>query len=108
MGIIELFEVGIFHALWNWSSPILTLIVYSGFLTGMLIQFFFRKKHKPASSKWHFIYFCLASIVLCECVWHMFTGWERLTVDIAYGVVVCMILGALILELGYKMRKVKF
>lgn len=108
MGIFELFEIGLFTALWNWTNPILTLIVYSCILAGMIIQWFFRKKYMISSIRWSFVILCLAAVIMCECFWHFITGWQRLTVDIVYGSVICMMLGALILEIGCKMRKVKF
>ena len=49
MGFLELFEIGFFTALWNWSNPILTGLVYLFIAIGALIQFvLLRKCRKPA------------------------------------------------------------
>ena len=34
MGFLELFEIGFFTALWNWSNPFLTVLVYAFIVMG--------------------------------------------------------------------------
>lgn len=34
MGLLELFEIGFFAALWNWSNPFLTVLVYAFIVIG--------------------------------------------------------------------------
>ena len=44
MGFLELFEVGFFTALWNWSNPFLTIFEYVFILVGAVIQLILLKK----------------------------------------------------------------
>lgn len=106
MGIFELFEIGLFTALWNWKNPILTIIVYTCVFVGVLIQMIIDRKYKGSIKQWSFLIVCLVGTVISECLWHMITGWDRLGVDIAYGAIICMMLGSLVLEAVCKIRKV--
>ena len=57
MGFLELFEIGFFTALWNWSNPFLTVLVYIFIAIGALIQYaLFRKCRKPAM-RWSLIWY---------------------------------------------------
>ena len=94
MGIVELFEIGIFTALWNWSNPILTILVYCCVATGLLIQFVLLKKCHKSPKRWTLIGLCGVGIVASECAWQVITGWERLSIDIIYGMIICMMVGA--------------
>lgn len=94
MGIVELFEIGIFTALWNWSNPILTILVYCCVATGLLIQFVLLKKCRKSSMRWSLIVLCGVGIVASDCAWQVITGWERLGIDIIYGMIICLMVGA--------------
>lgn len=94
MGIIELFDIGIFTALWNWSNPILTILVYCCVATGLLIQFVLLKKCRKSSMRWSLIGLCGVGIIASECAWQVITGWERLGIDIIYGMIICLMVGA--------------
>lgn len=100
MGIVELFETGFFTVFWDWSSPILTGIFYLGVIIGVFLQILLRKKFKNPTIKWlirGFCGFCITiSVVICECLWHNITGWDRLGVIVVYGFVISIILGAII------------
>lgn len=105
MGFFELFEVGVFYALLNWSNPILTAIVYTSVFVGIFIQFFLYRRYKASNKRWSLLISCLVGTIISECAWHMITGWERLGVDVVYGSIVCIMLGALIFEGIVKLKK---
>lgn len=94
MGFLELFEIGFFTALWNWSNPFLTVLVYAFIVMGTVIQLILLKKCRNPVSRWSLFGICGIGIVISECAWQVITGWDRLAIDIIYGVIVCLSLGA--------------
>ena len=96
MGIAELFEIGFFTAFWNWSNPILTALVYAFVIVGVVIQIILKKKCRKPIMKWLLIGICGVGIIISECLWQAITGWERLAIDILYGLAICLLLGAII------------
>ena len=94
MGILELFEIGFFTAFWNWSNPILTILVYACIAIGAVIQFVLLRKCRKPAMRWSLIGFCGIGIIISECAWQMITGWDRLGLVIIYGFIVCLLLGA--------------
>lgn len=96
MGITELFEIGFFTTFWNWDTPILTGLVYFSVIIGAVLQIFLQKMCRKPIMKWMLIGICGIGIVICECWWHNITGWDRITVDIIYGLVICLLLGAIV------------
>ncbi len=107
MGIAELFEVGFFMAFINWSSPILTALVYSFVAVGAILQFVLQKNCRKPAMKWLIVCLCGIGIVVSECVWQMITGWDRLAVDIIYGLIICLLIGSAITMLISKLKKVR-
>ena len=96
MGITELFEIGFFTAFWNWSNPILTVLVYAFVIVGVIIQVILQRMCRKPKMKWLLMGICGAGIVICECLCQAIIGWDRLTVDILYGLAICLLLGAVI------------
>ena len=94
MGIFELFEIGFFTALWNWSNPILTILVYACIAIGALIQFVLLRKCRKPAMRWSLIGICGIGIIISECAWQVITGWDRLGIDIIYVIIVCLLVGA--------------
>ena len=94
MGFIELFEIGFFTSLWNWSNPILTILVYVCIAIGAGIQLVLHKKCRKPAMRWSMLGICTTGIIISECAWQMITGWDRLGIDIIYGIIVCLMLGA--------------
>ena len=94
MGFLELFEIGFFTALWNWSNQFLTILEYVFIVVGAVIQLILLKKCRNPVSRWSLIGICGIGIVFSECAWQVITGWDRLAIDIIYGVIVCLALGA--------------
>ena len=107
MGIAELFEIGFFTALWNWSNPILTTLVYAFVIVGVIIQIILQKKCRKPKMKWLLIGICSVGIVICECLWQVITGWDRLAIDIIYGLAICLLLGAFITTVASFLAKGK-
>ena len=96
MGIAELFEIGFFTAFWDWSNPILTALVYAFVIVGVIIQIILQKKCRKPKMKWLLMGICGVGIVICEFLCQVTTGWDRLAIDIFYGLAVCLLLGAII------------
>ena len=96
MGLFELFEIGFFTALWNWSNPFLTILVYAFIVIGTVIQLFLIKKCQKTITRWSLLGICGMGVVFSECAWQVITGWDRLGIDIIYGIIVCILIGAAI------------
>mgnify|MGYP006988403499 FL=1 len=96
MGFLELFEIGFFTALWYWSNPFLTFLVYAFIVMGAVIQLILLKKCRKTNTRWSLIGICGIGVVFSECAWQMITGWDRLAIDIIYGIIVCILIGAAI------------
>lgn len=93
MGFIELFEIGFFTAFWNWSTPNLTILLYLCVAAGFALQFILQKKYRKPAAYWSIIILCAFGIIVSECAWQSITGWDRLGIDIIYGLIVCLLLG---------------
>ena len=50
---------------------------------------------------------CGVAIIICECLWHAITGWDRLAIDIIYGLAICLLLGAFITTVASFLAKGK-
>lgn len=107
MGIAELFEIGFFTAFWNWSNPILTGLVYFCVIVGAVLQIILQKKGRKPITKWLLIGVCGIGIIICECLWQAITGWDRLTIDIIYGLAICLLIGAIITTVASCLEKIK-
>ena len=105
MGFLELFEIGFFTALWNWSNQFLTILEYVFIVVGAVIQLILLKKCSNPVSRWSLIGICAIGIVISECAWQMITGWDRLAIDIIYGIIVCILIGAAITAAVSMIRK---
>ena len=100
MGLIELFEIGFFTAFWNWSNPILTAAIYFCVAVGVIFQLVLQKKCSKPSMRWSMIVLFALGIIISECAWQVITGWDRLVIDIIYGLITCLLLGAIITAVG--------
>ena len=99
MGFMELFEIGFFSGFWNWSAPNLTILIYFCVAIGFSIQFILQRKCRKPELRWSFIALCAFGIIISECAWQSIIGWDRLGVDIIYGLIVCLLLGAVIMKI---------
>jgi len=107
MGIVELFEIGFFTAFFNWSSPFLTLLIYLCVTFGVLLHILLHKKCKKQPLKWLLIGLCGVGVVACELLHQAITGWDRLAVDILYGAVLCVLIGAVITAIVFWCKSYK-
>jgi len=107
MGIAELFEIGFFTAFWNWSNPFLTALVYFFVIVGVILQLILQKNCRKPTMKWLLIGLCGIGIIISECLWQVITGWERLAVDIIYGLTTCLLFGAVITILISALKNTK-
>ena len=96
MGIVELFEIGFFATFLDWSNPFLTAFVYAFVIVGVIIQIILQKKCRKPKTKWLLIGICGVGIAICELLWQTITGWDRLAIDIFYGLAICLLFGAII------------
>ena len=99
MGVIELFEIGFFMAFWNWSTPILTVLLYFCVVVGFVLQFILEKKYRKSAVRWAILGFCICCIFISECVWQFSRDQicsDIINVDILYGSIMCLLLGVII------------
>ena len=105
MGFIELFEVGFISVIWDFSTPFLSISFYLCLFFGVVIQLGFLEKIYKRIWRLSLLEISIIGIIICECVWHMITGWDRLVVDYFYLLFVSVFLGSIITTLIYHFRK---
>ena len=86
-------------------KPILTVLVYAFIVIGAVIQLILLRKCRAQITRWSMIGICVIGIVISECAWQMITGWDRLAIDIIYGIIVCPAIGAGIAIVTSMIRK---
>ncbi|MBE6114080.1 MAG: hypothetical protein E7191_03270 [Erysipelotrichaceae bacterium] len=94
MMFIELFEIGFFAGLFNWSNILLTLGIFLCILIPMGIHMFLLQKY-PRISK-YLVVLSIIGVIALEIVCQMTTGWDRFAWLIIYGFVVCIFLGIIL------------
>ena len=100
----ELFEIGFFMCLVNFSGNIWVSIIQWAFvLVGFLVQSVLLRKAKRRFVKWIFPGLLLAGLVVGEWMVWTVTGWERFSVVLTYGFGICCMLGVLLAWLVYKL-----
>lgn len=104
MGFADLFEIGFFEGFWNWSNPILNTLIYFCVAVGFALQLILQKKCRKPAMRWSVIVLCIFGIIISECAWQSITGWERIGIDIIYGLIVCLLLGAVIAKVIFHFR----
>lgn len=65
-------------------------------IVGVVIQIILQKKCRKSIIKWLLIGIYGVGIIISECLWQAITGWDRLAIDIIYGLTICLLLGAII------------
>jgi len=93
MGLVELFEIGFFTALFNYTNIYLSLMVWLCVAVGAVLQHFFQKS-SHSFVRWGLPVACIFGVLMCEGTAAVTTGWDRLAVYIIYGLLVCLLLGA--------------
>lgn len=104
MGFIELLEMGFFHTFFNFSNPYISVPVYILVFIGFFVQTNILKKY-TARRKYSFIFVCICGIFISEIIWNNITGWDRIAVDLIYGFIICLLIGAFIGSIFYASRK---
>ena len=83
----------------------MTILEYVFIVVGAVIQLILLKKCRNPVSRWSLIGICGIGIVISECAWQMITGWDQLAIDIIYGIIVCLVIGAGIAAVTSMIRK---
>lgn len=107
MGFVELFEIGFITVFWDFSTPILSISAYLCLFFGSVIQLSFLEKIYNRIWRLSLLEISVIGIVICECVWHTITGWDRFIVDWVYLLFVSVFLGSGITTLIYHFHKKK-
>ena len=89
-----LFEIGFFEALWNWSNPILTAVVYFLIALGFAVQYLLQRKCRIITLRFCPYALYLVGVIFCAYKWDTLSGWQTLPVLFILGFIFCMILGA--------------
>jgi len=104
LGFIEIFEIGIYQALWNFGIPILSILVWLCVVVGFVIQTVLSKKAKNGW-RYFFVWICVIGAVIAECIWQVMADSDWLTIDICYFFVLCALLGSAISVILSLIRK---
>ena len=107
--VSNLFEIGFFTALWNWSNPLLTAFVYFSIAVGFALQYLLQRKCRIIIMRLCPFAVYLVGIIFCAYKWNTLSGWDTLSVLLVLGFIFCMIIGAalaiLVSLFKNKMRK---
>ena len=104
LSIFELMEVGFFDAFWNWGNVYLTAAVYLCVLIGCGIQYLLLKKCQTSSLRWMLVGLCAFGVLFLEYTLYFINGWESLGLLLLYGGVLCVLLGAVLMTILYKIK----
>ena len=99
LSFLELIEYGFFEAFWNWSNPVLTLLIYLCVLIGAVLQYLLLKKCQMKIFRFGLIGLCVIGILVSEYALIFITGWDSLGLLILYGFVICILLGAVLMTI---------
>lgn len=94
--ISNLFEIGFFDALWNWSNPLLTAFVFGSIAVGFAAQYILQKKCRNIILRFSAFAVYLIGIIFCAYQWQTLSGWDTLGIIIIFGLIICMILGSVL------------
>ena len=109
--ISNLFEIGFFSALWNWSNPLLTAALYIAIAAGFAMQYLLQRKCRIIILRFCPFALYLVGIIFCAYQWNTLSGWDTLSALFILGFIFCLIFGALLailfsfLKNKFKMRK---
>ena len=96
MVIIELFNTGLFYMFLGLSEPYVWIPAYFCLVFGLITQFILLKKcHKKFWNKLILV-MGFIGVVICECIWHLVTGWGKLIVTMVCLLFTTLLLGAVI------------
>ena len=104
MGIVEIFEIGFFSAFWHWSVPGLTVLVYLCVFVGVVLQSVLQKRCRTPAMRWLVVELCGIGVIVSECLWQSASGWDRLGIDLLYGSILCILLGAVAAKVAFALK----
>ena len=93
MGLIKLIKHGVFSALFDFSVPAVSIMLWAGFLVGIAVQTVLNKRAKTPERRFIFAAAAVVLILICE-----FTQYGRLLPDnqyviYAYALLLCVLVG---------------
>ena len=93
MGLIKLIKHGVFSALFDFSVPAASIMLWAGFLVGIAVQTVLNKRAKTPERRFIFAAAAVVLILICE-----FTQYGRLLPDnqyviYAYALLLCVLVG---------------
>lgn len=107
LAIGQLWEVGFFHGMFDFSNPFLSVGIWLCLLLGAAVQFVLLLRCKSRRWRGSFAALLIALLVACEFACQAITGWDLLGWLIIYGGMLVMLLGAGICTLIWKIIKIK-
>ena len=96
MTFIELIDMGLFEAFWNFSNPIFNALAYLFLIIGIIIQAICNNKAKKRKGKYGFLIICIVICLIFECIAPSFTWMDLFAIQIFYCFAVYLLIGAII------------
>lgn len=83
-----------FHTLFNFASPVVSVIAWVSPLLGITIQMIALAKAKRKWARWLFVGILAVILIAAECACQIITGWDLILYLVIYGAVLLMLVGA--------------
>jgi predicted membrane-bound spermidine synthase len=93
MGLIKLIKTGVFSALFDFSVPAVSVLLWAGFVVGLVVQLILNKKPAKLNGRYLLALIVVVLMLLCE-----FTQYGRILpgnqyVIYVYAILICMLVG---------------
>ena len=93
MGLIKLIKTGVFSRLFDFSVPAVSILLWAGFVVGLVAQIFLNKKPAKLNGRYLLALIVVVLMLLCE-----FTQYSKLLpgnqfVIYVYAILICMLVG---------------
>lgn len=89
-------ELGCFHALFDFGDPRISALMWGNLLAGFLIQFLVLKKSRRIWAAWVFPGLVGLGLMVMEIICQVTTGWDLLVYLIVYAIFVLLLSGAVL------------
>lgn len=96
LGIKELWDIGFFHFLLNWTNGYISMVIWVCVLIGAGIQYLLIKKCKSKTARLSLVIIAALAALACEFICQVVTGWNLFGWLIIYGLVIAILLGSII------------
>lgn len=93
MGIAEMWQLGFFSMLWDFSEWRLSLIFYTALIVGFVGQWFLLRLTRLRFLTSVPGILALVGVICCEIASHVIIGWDRFGVYIFYMTAICLFAG---------------